>query len=91
MNKKELVRGVADECEMTIAQARDAVDATFELISDALVEGEKVQLHGFGIFSVASRKERTGRNPHTGESIRIPAKDVAKFKPSKELNTLLND
>ncbi len=80
MNKSELVAAVAAEAGLTKAQAQKAVEATVNAITGALKNGEKVQLVGFGTFSVVEKAAHEGINPATGEKIQIPAKKVAKFK-----------
>ncbi len=85
MNKSELVDLVAEKAEMSKKDSEKAVKAVFESITDGLVRGEKVQLVGFGTFEVRQRKEREGRNPATGETIKIQALKVPAFKPGKAL------
>ena len=80
MNKMELVAAVAAEAGLTKAQAQKAVEATVNAVAGALKKGEKVQLVGFGTFSVVEKAAREGVNPATGAKIQIPAKKVAKFK-----------
>ena len=80
MNKSELVAAVAAEAGLTKAQAQKAVEATVNAVAGALKKGEKVQLVGFGTFSVVEKAAREGVNPATGAKIQIPAKKVAKFK-----------
>ena len=80
MNKMELVAAVAAEAGLTKAQAQKAVEATVDAIAGALKGGDKVQLVGFGTFSVVEKAAREGVNPATGAKIQIPAKKVAKFK-----------
>ena len=86
MNKTELIAQIAAKSELTQAQAKKALDATTETIKEALVKGDKVQLIGFGTFSVNERPAREGINPATKQKIAIPAKKVAKFKAGAELN-----
>lgn len=90
MNKTELVEKIAVSAELSKAQAKKALDATLEAVKNALVEGDKVQLIGFGTFSVNERPARDGVNLHTGEKIKIAAKKVAKFKAGAELADSLN-
>ncbi len=90
MNKNDLVGMVADKATITKAQAAEAVDAVFEVITNTLKAGEEVRLVGFGTFAVSQRKETTGRNPATGAEIQIPASNQAKFKPGKGLKDALN-
>jgi len=90
MTKAELIESVASKVDLPRAVAERAVNTTFEGIGAALNEGEKVNISGFGTFSVADRKARVGRNPKTGESIQIAASRAAKFKPGKTLKDSLN-
>lgn len=85
MNKTELVKAVADQAGISQAAAKAALEATLDSIQGALKAGDSVQLLGFGTFSVSKRSERTAKNPRTGEAIKVPAKNVAKFKPSSTL------
>ena len=84
-NKTELVDAVATQAELSKQDAKKAVEALFETISNTLAQEEKIQLVGFGTFEVRERAERTGRNPQTGEEMTIPASKVPAFKPGKEL------
>ena len=84
MIKAELVAKVA-EIGITKKQAAEVVDCVFDTIKDALAKGEKVSLIGFGTFSVKERAAREGRNPRTGEKIKIEAKKIPSFKPGKDL------
>ena len=90
MNKGDLINKVAESAGLSKTQATDAVNAALNGIADALKDGDKVQVVGFGTFSVSHRQERQGRNPQTGESITIAAKNVVKFKPGKELSDSVN-
>ncbi|MDY6826281.1 MAG: HU family DNA-binding protein [Bacillota bacterium] len=85
MNKSELVDLVAEKAGMSKKDSEKAVKAVLESITDGLVGGDKVQLVGFGTFEVRKRKEREGRNPATGEKIKIKALKVPAFKPGKAL------
>lgn len=85
MNKSELVKSVAEKADLSRKDATDAVDAVFGAITEALSKDEKVQLVGFGSFEVRSRAERKGRNPQTGEEIKIPATLIPAFRPGKTL------
>ena len=80
MNKNELVSAVAEKAGLTKVDAKKAIDATTEVIADALKAGDKVALIGFGTFSVVEKAERKGVNPATKKEIVIPAKKVVKFK-----------
>jgi len=86
MNKTELIERIAAGSDLSKAAAKKALDATTEAIKAALVAGDKVQLVGFGTFSVNERPARQGINPATKQKINIPAKKVAKFKAGAELN-----
>lgn len=85
MNKTELIEKIAVGAEISKADAKKALEATVEAIKNALVEGDKIQLIGFGTFSVSERPAREGINPATKEKITIAAKKVAKFKAGAEL------
>ena len=84
MNKAQLVEAVS-KVVCTKKEAQDAVDTVFDSIARALKKGEPVTLVGFGSFHVRMRKARSGRNPQTGEVLRIPAKRVPAFRPGKKL------
>lgn len=90
MTKADLVKKIAEGAGITSAEAKKALDATTEAIKDALVKGEKLQLIGFGTFSVNERPAREGKNPRTGEALHIDAKKVAKFKAGAELENAIN-
>ncbi len=90
MNKGDLINKIAERAGISKAQAGEALNAVVDSIQGALKDGDKVSLIGFGTFSVSSRAERQGRNPQTGESITIEAKNLVKFKPGKELSDSIN-
>lgn len=85
MNKTELINAVAEKAELSKKDAEAAVTAMIDAITGALVEGEKVQLVGFGAFEVKARAEHVGRNPQTKETITIPASKAPVFKAGKAL------
>ncbi len=85
MNKTELISQVAEMTSLSKKDAAKAVDAVFEAITQALKNGDKVQLIGFGNFEVRERAARKGRNPQTGAEIEIAASRVPAFKPGKAL------
>ena len=85
MTKAELISKVANEAKITKASAAQAVDAITETITMDLKKGGRISLPGFGTFSVANRKARTGRNPQTGQQIQIPASKTPKFTAGKAL------
>ena len=90
MNKNDLCLEVAKKTGMSKADVSKAVDATLDAITDALKNNDDVRLVGFGTYSVTERSASEGRNPRTGEAIKIPASKRAKFKPGKGLNDALN-
>lgn len=90
MNKGDLINKVAENANLTKAQATEALNCVINSISETLKDGTKVSLLGFGTFVAAERKARAGRNPKTGETINIPSKTVVKFKAGKELTDNLN-
>lgn len=90
MNKQDLVSKVAASADMSKQKAASAVDAVIEAIKGSLETGEDVRLVGFGTFSVSDRAATTGRNPRTGEPIKIPASKQPKFKAGKELKEAVN-
>ena len=91
MNKAELIAAVAEKTGFTKKDAEGAVNATMDVIEEALKKDEKVQLIGFGTFEVRHRKARTGRNPRKpGETIKIPASKAPVFKAGKALKDAIN-
>lgn len=86
MTKVELVGRIANESGITKSQAEKAVDGFVSAVSGALESGDSVTLVGFGTFTIGSRAEREGRNPRTGEKLKIPASKVVKFKAGKNLS-----
>ena len=91
MNKAELVAAVAAKTGDTKKAAEASVDAIVSVIKEALMEGDKVQLVGFGSFEVRKRAARKGRNPQTKEEIKIPASKAPVFKAGKQLKELVNN
>ncbi len=85
MNRQDLVAAVAKSAELSKKDADAAVKAVFDTIADALAEGDKIQLIGFGTFDVAERAAREGRNPRTGETMKIEASKAPRFKAGKAL------
>jgi len=86
MNKTELIAEMADKAGLTKADAKKALDAFIDTTAASLKKGDKISLVGFGSFDVAKRNARTGRNPKTGEPIKIAAKKVVKFRPGSDLS-----
>ncbi|MEP6700912.1 MAG: HU family DNA-binding protein [Bacteroidota bacterium] len=87
MNKAELIAKLSDDAGITKTQANASLDSFVEAVTKTLKGGGKVTLVGFGTFSVSKRAARNGRNPQTGEVIKIKARKVAKFKAGKELSS----
>jgi DNA-binding protein HU-beta len=90
MNKNDLIEALAEEFELTKSYARDLVDSLFQTITDAANRGEEVAIFGFGRFKVVERGARKGRNPRTGEAVKIAAKRVLKFEAAKAMKEGLN-
>ena len=90
MNKSELIESMASAADLPKAAAGRALDAMADAVSKALSEGDQVVLVGFGTFSVKDRAERTGRNPQTGEPIKIKAAKIPSFKAGKALKDAVN-
>lgn len=90
MNKNDLIGTVAEASGLSRSQASSAVESVFDSISGALKKGDEVRLVGFGTFSVAKRKASTGRNPRTGEPMKIKASNQPKFKAGKGLKDSVN-
>ena len=90
MNKSELIDAIAKSAGLSKASAGDALDATLTAIRTTLKKGQSVTLVGFGTFKVGKRAARTGRNPRTGEAIKIRAAKVPKFSAGKALKDAVN-
>ena len=90
MKKVELVEAVAEQTGLTKADATRAIDATFASITEALAKGDKVPLVGFGTFAVSKREAREGRNPRTGETVQIAARNSVSFKAGSALKDAVN-
>jgi DNA-binding protein HU-beta len=90
MNKAALIGKIADDAGITRTAAASAIDSLIDGITMSLKKGQRVTLVGFGTFGISKRKARTGRNPQTGASIKIKAKNVARFKAGKQLEKKLN-
>ncbi len=86
MNKAELIDAMASEAGLTKADAKKSLDAFIKTTTGALTAGDRVALVGFGSFSVSTRAARIGRNPQTGQELKIAAKKVVKFKAGSELS-----
>ena len=90
MNKTELIAAVAEKAEISKKDAEKAVKAFTDDVSEELVNGDKIQLVGFGTFEVSERPAREGRNPRTGETMTIAATKTPKFKVGKSLMDMVN-
>lgn len=90
MNKAELIEAVVEKTSVSKKDADAVIKATFDAISEAMANGEKVSLIGFGNFEVRERNARTGKNPRTGEAIEIAACKVPSFKAGKALKDAVN-
>lgn len=90
MNKTELIAAVAENAGLTKKDAENALKAFVSVVGDELKNGGKVQLVGFGTFEVSERAEREGRNPQTGETMKIAASKAPKFKAGKALKDKIN-
>src|SRR3954454_10367421 len=90
MNKTELVEAIANDSGLTNADARKAVEAFISTVEKTLKKGDEIALTGFGKFSVAKRSARTGRNPQTGETVKIKASKAPKFTAGAGLKTAVN-
>lgn len=90
MNKTELVDSIASKTELSKSQAKKALEAVLETISESLADGQPVQLVGFGTFKVSHRNARKGRNPQTKQEIEIPAATVPAFSAGKALKQKVN-
>lgn len=90
MNKTELVAAIAEQAEISKKDAEKALKAFTDVVAEELKKDEKVQLVGFGTFEVSKRAEREGRNPQSGEPMKIAASKAPKFKAGKALKDMLN-
>ena len=90
MNKTELVAAIAEKAEISKKDAEAALKSFTETVEQELVKGEKIQLVGFGTFEISERPAREGRNPRTGESMKIAAAKAPKFKAGKALKDAVN-
>lgn len=88
MIKFDIVTNVVNRTGLSKTKAEMAVETVFETMKRAMERGERIELRGFGVFNVRPRKTGIGRNPRTGEEVRIPPGKAVRFKPGKELQTL---
>lgn len=90
MTKADIVEKVYDKIGFSKKEASELVELVFKSLKDVLIDGEKVKISGFGNFVVRGKNERIGRNPQTGEQIKISARRVLTFRPSQVLKAMLN-
>lgn len=90
MNKSELVRALAEEYELPVEDATMMVNTFFDCVRDALLEGDRVEIRGFGSFKIKGYRGYKGRNPKTGDSVAVPPKRLPVFRAGKELKDILN-
>ena len=91
MTKADIVEHIYERVGFSKKESAELVERVFDIIKDTLAKGEKVKISGFGNFVVREKNARKGRNPQTGEEIRLDARRVLTFKPSLVLKTVLND
>ncbi|MDP8259306.1 MAG: HU family DNA-binding protein [Candidatus Aadella gelida] len=85
MTKKDIIMKISDDTGMKQVDVKEVVQRTFDIITNSLSDGKKVELRNFGIFKVKTRKGRMGRNPRTGEGVSIPDKKVVSFKAGMKM------
>ena len=90
MKKSEMIEVLANKTGLTKADCEKVFNATFDLFKDELAKGEKVSVSGFGVFKISERSAREGRNPQTGETVKIEARVVPGFKAGSKLKDALN-
>jgi integration host factor subunit beta len=91
MNKSELIKALSDQKKLHVDDATKVVGAFFDSIKDALVEGDRVEIRGFGSFKVKDYDGYTGRNPKTGTVVEVQPKRLPFFRPGKELKEFINE
>jgi nucleoid DNA-binding protein len=91
MTKKDIIKTLADKFEVSQADSKRIVQGTFNAIVDTLLSEGRIELRGFGVFEVKTRKQRNARNPQTGETVVVPERKVIAFKPGKELLEKANE
>jgi len=90
MIKADLINKIANEMDIPKQEAEEGVNLFFHSIKEAILRGEEIEIRGFGSFRFRRRTSRAGRNPRTGEPVKVPPKKVLYFKPSKLLKELIN-
>ena len=92
MNKSDLIDFLGKKFKhLPVREIEKILQKTFNLIGDTLSSGDRVEIRGFGTFSITERKDRLGRNPKTGENIKIDSKKTLNFKPSKQMKKIINE
>jgi integration host factor subunit beta len=90
MIKADLINKISKEMNIPKQEAETGVNLFFDTLKDAILKGEEIEIRGFGSFRFRKRTSRSGRNPRTGAPVKVPAKKVLYFKPSKLLKELIN-
>jgi integration host factor subunit beta len=90
MIKADLINKISRHMDIPKQEAEEGVNLFFQTIKDAILKGEEIEIRGFGSFRFRKRPSRSGRNPRTGEPVKVPPKKVLYFKPSKLLKELIN-
>ena len=85
MTKKDMAKAIAEETGVSQLQAREIVQKVLDRITETLVQEGRIELRNFGVFEVKQRKARKGRNPRTGEKVKVPAKMVVTFRPGRQM------
>jgi nucleoid DNA-binding protein len=85
MTKKDIIMKISEDTGLKQIDVKEVVQRTFDIITDSLIKGKKVELRNFGIFKVKTRKGRMGRNPRTGDNVSIPDKKVVSYKPGMKM------
>lgn len=91
MNKSELIRKLAEECDISPDKAAIIVSIFFDKMKKALLNNDKVEIRGFGSFKIKNYAEYSGRNPKSGETVRVAPKKLPFFRPGKELKKFINE
>ncbi len=91
MTKKEIVRFISDELNLSQQDVKKVVQKTFDAVIEALAKEGRIELRNFGVFEVKERKARKARNPRTGEEVFVASKRVVTFKPGKEMEQIVGD
>ena len=90
MIKADLINQISKEMKISRQEAETGVNLFFDILKEALLKGEEIELRGFGSFRFRKRSSRSGRNPRTGDPVKVPPKKVLYFKPGKHLKKMIN-